>query len=233
MTTVDISEETASALIAFSPWNPHNEHRAYFMAHNVLYDMAQDYFAEIEKPIIRLKGIYGYPTSGEKAKYSGRSPWFDNPQYYFPKWTKQGRSAVLDTKCEQWFHSNCKPMIEGMFRVYKWDGIGEAIEHTQNYAELCGIWDGWFEQKKERFMKKQNEVIKQTTGLPAKMPNSHGGVANLLKTLTKTMTLQGASIQSIAKVQYAICTQAGIYIPNEFLTDVAVALDYNERIENV
>ena len=82
-------------------------------------------------------------------------------------------------------------------------------------------------------MKKQNDVIKQTTGLPAKMPSSHGGVANLLKTLTKTMTLQGASIQSIAKVQYAICTQAGIYIPNEFLTDVAVALDYNERIENV
>ena len=57
-----------------------------------------------------------------------------------------------------------------------------------------------------------------------KQPNSHGGVANLLKTLTKTMEKQGASIQSIAKVKYTICMQAGIYIPDEFIEDVAIAL---------
>ena len=58
-----------------------------------------------------------------------------------------------------------------------------------------------------------------------KTPKSHGGVANLLKVLTKTMEKQGSDITSIAKVQYAICVQAGIYIPDEFIRDVAVTLD--------
>ena len=58
-----------------------------------------------------------------------------------------------------------------------------------------------------------------------KRPNSHGGMANLLKVLTKTMEKQGASIENIAKVQYTVCMQAGIYIPDEFIEDVAVALE--------
>ena len=58
-----------------------------------------------------------------------------------------------------------------------------------------------------------------------KTPQSHGGVANLLKVLTKTMEKQGSDISSIAKVQYAVCVQAGIYIPDEFIRDVAVTLD--------
>lgn len=58
-----------------------------------------------------------------------------------------------------------------------------------------------------------------------KLPQSHGGVANLLKVLTKTMYTRGTSIHTIAKVQYAVCMQAGIYIPDEFLTDVLVAAD--------
>ena len=61
-----------------------------------------------------------------------------------------------------------------------------------------------------------------------KRPNSHGGVANLLKILTKTMEKQGASIENIAKVQYTICMQAGIYIPDEFIEDVAIALNVME-----
>ena len=47
------------------------------------------------------------------------------------------------------------------------------------------------------------------------------------------MEKQGASIESIAKVQYAICVQAGIYIPDEFLLDVATALTYKEAIEEI
>ena len=42
------------------------------------------------------------------------------------------------------------------------------------------------------------------------------------------MEKQGASIQSIAKVQYTICMQEGIYIPDEFIEDVAVALSVME-----
>ena len=45
------------------------------------------------------------------------------------------------------------------------------------------------------------------------------------KTLTKTMEKQGADIRSIAKVQYTICMQAGIYIPDEFIEDVAVIVN--------
>ena len=60
--------------------------------------------------------------------------------------------------------------------------------------------------------------------------SSHGGVANLLKVLTKTMNAQGSSIRSIAKVQYAVCTQAGIYIPDEFVTDVLVGADIAPKL---
>lgn len=63
-------------------------------------------------------------------------------------------------------------------------------------------------------------------------PQSHGGVANLLKVLTKTMEKQGADITSIAKVQYAVCVQAGIYIPEEFIQDVAVAMDLLKEKED-
>lgn len=82
-------------------------------------------------------------------------------------------------------------------------------------------------------MEKQNNMVTKQHGVPAKIPSAHGGVANLLKTLTKTMIMQGSSVRTIAKVQYAICQQAGIYIPSEFLTDVATVLEYNEQIEQV
>lgn len=79
------------------------------------------------------------------------------------------------------------------------------------------------EQTEQALQTKRAELSK--TG---KMPQSHGGVANLLKVLTKTMQVQGSSIQTIAKVQYAVCMQAGILIPDEFLTDVLTAVDIME-----
>ena len=75
--------------------------------------------------------------------------------------------------------------------------------------------------------KKKQELAKRN-----KLPQSHGGVANLLKVLTKTMHEQGNSIYTVAKVQYAICVQAGIYIPDEFLTDVLTAVDVMEGDAN-
>ena len=62
------------------------------------------------------------------------------------------------------------------------------------------------------------------------IPASHGGVANLLKVLTKTMHEQGSSIRTIAKTQYLVCLNAGIYLPDEFITDVLVASDMNPDI---
>lgn len=68
-------------------------------------------------------------------------------------------------------------------------------------------------------------VPERPTGIAkrGRSPQSHGGVANLLKVLTKTMHEQGSGIETIAKVQYTVCMQAGIYIPDEFLADVLVA----------
>ena len=214
----------------FSPWNPNNEHRAYYMAHNVLYDMANDYFTEIEKntPLVHIRGRD--PISYDRYKASGRHPWFNNPQYYFPKWSGRGKTLWLDQKCESWFFNHCSDMIKGMFNCEGFKDIEGAIKGTKNYKELCNRWDAWFEKRRKRFLEKMNTDIMKLTGVPAKMPSSHGGVANLLKVLTKTMEQQGASIQSIAKVQYAVASQAGVYIPNEFLTDVAVALDYKEQM---
>lgn len=223
----------STAAERFSPWNPNNEHRAYYMAHNVIYDMANDYFAEHEKPQYLVKIKYHTPTSAEKAEVSGRTPWFDNPNYYFPKWSTRGQTDTLDAKCERWFHRHCNDMIQGMFNANAWTGIEAAIKNTQNYKQLCEFWDEWFENKRKTFMEKMNAEIMKTAGKPAKIPGSHGGVANLLRVLTKTMIAQGSDIRNIAKMQYGICVQAGIYIPSEFLTDVAVALDYNDQIKEI
>lgn len=46
-----------------------------------------------------------------------------------------------------------------------------------------------------------------------------------------TREKQGADIKNIAKVLYAVCIQAGIYIPDEFLMDVAIAADILEDKE--
>ena len=82
-------------------------------------------------------------------------------------------------------------------------------------------------------MEKTNDLLNLKTGelkRQGKLPQSHGGVANLLKVLTQTMKAQGSSIKTIAKVQYAICLQAGIMIPEEFVTDVLVSANIeNER----
>lgn len=213
-------------------WNPTNEHHAYFMAHNVIYDMADDYFKSIEKPIVRIK--YHTATTAEKEHISGRTDWFGyDYKWYFPRFAKSGRLADLDIKCEHWFHNNCKDMISAMLRCNGWKNIEQAINGTKNYNDLCGRWDEWFERKRETFMKETNEKIMEQKGAPAKMPSSHGGVANLLKLLTNTMIKRGAGLDTIAKVQYAVCSQAGIYIPSEFLTDCAVVLDYKDKMEQI
>lgn len=78
-------------------------------------------------------------------------------------------------------------------------------------------------------MEKTMDIIQQLkpnlANIKQVKSNSHGGIANLLKVLTKTMNEQGSTIRTIAKVQYAVCLQAGIYIPEEFITDVLVAAE--------
>lgn len=109
-----------------------------------------------------------------------------------------------------------------------------AIRESGTFDNLVKGFENYFAERKRKFMEKTDQLIaqmpKQLTKDGRIRTNSHGGVANLLKVLTKTMHEQGSSIRTIAKVQYAICTQAGIYVPDEFITDVLVAADINPDV---
>ena len=112
-----------------------------------------------------------------------------------------------------------------------WDN---AIRQSGTFDNLVKGFENYFAERRKQFMEKTDKLIaqmpKQLTKDCRIRTNSHGGVANLLKVLTKTMHEQGSSIRTIAKVQYAICTQAGIYVPDEFITDVLVAADINPEL---
>ena len=110
----------------------------------------------------------------------------------------------------------------------------KAIKDSRTFDNFVNGFEHYFSERKKLFMDKTDKLIaqmpKQLTKDGRIRTNSHGGVANLLKVLTKTMHEQGSSIRTIAKVQYAICTQAGIYVPDEFITDVLVAADINPDV---
>lgn len=107
--------------------------------------------------------------------------------------------------------------------------IENAMKVSGNFKQLWDEFQIWFDSKRRDFRMTFDITDSKKQILEnGKRPLSHGGVANLLKTLTKTMEKQGSSIESIAKVQYTICMQAGIYIPDEFIEDVAVALSIEE-----
>ena len=105
----------------------------------------------------------------------------------------------------------------------------KAMRKFDNFDAMFNGFSDYFGERRKAIMDKTNDIISKLNPQLAKTgqirTNSHGGVANLLKVLTKTMHEQGSSIKTIAKVQYAVCTQAGIYIPDEFITDVIVAVN--------
>ena len=105
----------------------------------------------------------------------------------------------------------------------------KAIRKHVNFDTFFNDFEKYFAYRRQQFMDRTMEIIQQLRpelkDIKPIKTNSHGGVANLLKVLTKTMNEQGSSIQSIAKVQYLICCQAGIYVADEFITDVMTAVD--------
>lgn len=125
-----------------------------------------------------------------------------------------------------WFQENgdyiCDLWIKDMY-----GNISNALNSNKSFNELWNNYLNWFNHKRTELRNKMKQELRKSTGNASQelqIPRSHGGVANLLKVLTKTMKMQGADIRSIAKVQYSICTQAGIYIPDEFIEDVAVVM---------
>ena len=176
-------------------------------------------------PIVRLKGdITEYPPNPYKNFVNSEFGWFDT---YLIGMSR--RRAMCHDKCVAFFNQKSSFLCL-IFLTQKYDGdLESAMTQTGKFEVLYQEFLNWFDDKRRKLQMQFNvsEAKKQMLE-NGKRPNSHGGVANLLKTLTKTMEKQGASIQSIAKVQYTICMQAGIYIPDEFIEDVAVALSVME-----
>ena len=172
-------------------------------------------------PLVRLKGDKKNISANPfKDFVDSEFGWFDT---YLARMSR--RRAMCHDKCVAFFNQKSSFLCL-IFLTQKYDGdLESAMTQTGKLEVLYQEFLNWFDDKRKEFQMQFNvsEAKKQMLE-NGKRPNSHGGVANLLKTLTKTMEKQGASIQSIAKVQYAICMQAGIYIPDEFIEDVAVAL---------
>ena len=125
-----------------------------------------------------------------------------------------------------WFNENAEKIREHYLRVRWGRDLRKAMTELGTFSALFEDFYSYFEERKNKFMEETNLALDAKVAALAakgKHPQSHGGVANLLKVLTKTMHDQGSSIYTIAKVQYAVCMQAGIYIPDDFLTDVLVA----------
>lgn len=181
-------------------------------------------------PKVRLKGdTKEYPPNPYKDFVNGEFGWFDT---YLVRMSKP--RAMCHDKCVAFFDENAEIISRIFIKEKYFDDVEYAIFKTKDFMVLFQQFLIWFEDKRRKFRMEFNvsEAKKQMLE-NGKRPNSHGGVANLLKTLTKTMEKQGASIQSIAKVQYTICMQAGIYIPDEFIEDVAVALEIMEEERSI
>lgn len=215
------------------------EPHAFCFMRNFLYSDCDEFLRSRidDMPLVQIKGKKIPDYKLREAQYTmqrSREKYLSDGKVYVTEWFRNGRMNLLKGKCESWFKDNYKFFRNMFLRFSGYDSIEAAVAQTDSFGNLWAEMESWFMKKEESFKKKMELEIKEKTGVSVvKTPSSHGGVANLLKTLTRTMEKQGASIESIAKVQYAICVQAGIYIPDEFLLDVATALTYKEAIEEI
>ena len=199
-----------------------------------LYDAANEVFMD--------KCVRGRPVlKGEPFR---ENEWDRKYDYYFDgsmalrfvpyhigkcRW---GYTYFLHGRCENYFESHSREIVN-IYLEKRWGSIESAIMNTKCFLELCTDFTEWFDERRKDFLKEMEAAIAEIKKFQmSEKPQSHGGVANLLKVLTKTMEKQGADIKNIAKVQYAVCIQAGIYIPDDFVQDVAVAMEVLEDKES-
>ncbi len=197
------------------------------------------------KPSLTLKLQYRTPAYQAKLEAGEMAEKFLNGASFRTQWdllprmdfrSRPMRYGSPERSAWVWFVENDAKIAKAFIRdVYAGDWT-RAMSENDNFDDLHEKYLSYFRERRERFLDKEKQIIaiqQKALENTRKAPASHGGVANLLKVLTKTMQQQGASILSIAKMQYAVCTQAGILLPNEFLVDVLVAdqiiADDNER----
>lgn len=140
--------------------------------------------------------------------------WFSEQTIKHGKLLAQGRN---------YFKQNAQLLCD-LFINERYGTIDNAFMAHVYFLELESSFLFWFDGKRER-MKNKLTTQDRKNNLAKYKQKPYGAVANLLKTLTRTMELQGADIRSIAKMQYAVCAQANILLPDEFMNDVATALD--------
>lgn len=142
------------------------------------------------------------------------------------------RRNSVKRKAWVWFNENADKLCQAFIEKEYSGDITLAMTISGSFDQLFSEFKTFFANRRKAFMDRTEQALQiQKAGLTkqGKTPQSHGGVANLLKVLTKTMQAQGSSIKTIAQVQYAVCMQAGIYIPDEFLVDVLTAVDIMEE----
>lgn len=192
----------------------------------VMYDICRD--VSHTYPLVKLRG---YPQ-----KVSPFEPFFGLGYAYnwsilpISKLSRQKRDG-LGRLAWVWFNEQSEAICKGYFKKRFNGNVERAMIYFGTFELLFTDFKNYFEERKNELMDKTEKALqvkKNELAKKGEKPQSYGGVANLLKVLHRTSIEQGSSIQTIAKVQFAICMQAGIFIPDEFLTDVAVATSIME-----
>lgn len=198
------------------------------MCREALYDRCMNVIQK-ERPLCRLRG-----KPPPKQRFENFMSWGSK----FHAWdgalvkrslrNRQGDPLPIAIR---YFSEHRGKICDAYIREAHGGDLQKAMEESGTFENLFDGFLDYFSKKRGDFMEstnalleaKRSELINQN-----KIPQSHGGVANLLKVLTQTMKAQGSSIHTIAMVQYAVCLQAGIYLPEEFITDVLVAANIEE-----
>lgn len=185
-----------------------------------------------EPPIVTLKkdGTRLNVKHDPDEIWNKKDKYLDGFQWY--QWTyltsNNGVISKMHIECEHYIKDRAETLIN-YFLLFTHKTIERAILETETLTDLWNEFYEWFLVRKRAYMEKMEvEIKKENKVKEIKTVNSHGGVANLLKVLTKTMQAQGADIRNIAKMQWMICRQANVLLPDEFLTDVSTVLDMEE-----
>ena len=94
-----------------------------------------------------------------------------------------GYRYFLKGKCELYFEKHARQIIS-LFLSESCSSIEDAILGTDCFLELWNVFEKWFDDRRNKFMENMKADIQEIRSLSArKTPQSHGGVANLLKVL--------------------------------------------------
>lgn len=178
--------------------------------------------------LVRLKG--GWPRP--KNEFENYFKW-DDKYYTWDGWlvkkvSDSSKDNIIRDAFIYFVHGE---KLRDAYIKQKYGDLETAMRQTVKFSVLFNTFLEDFAYRRNQFMEQTNDLLNIKKGelkRQGKLPQSHGGVANLLKVLTQTMKAQGSSIKTIAKVQYTVCMQAGILIPDEFITDVLVSANMEE-----